>query len=559
MTAVAILALVAQVSVTSSAPAAPARDNSLPKGTASIKGRVVAADSGRAMRRVQVSLSGSDLGEAKSMSTTAQGVFEFKDLPPGRFTITASRAGYIRLQYGQQRPGEPGRPLQLAEGEHLEKIDFTLPRTGWITGRITDELGDPLPGVSVYPAQWKYFRGRRRLVPVSSGSVPFNQTDDTGQFRITGLEPGEYFVLATTRTVWTVDDHPDQRIGFLPTYSGGTANPPDALRIRVSMGQEAPAGDFAMVPGKVASISGTATYSSGQPLAGETVNMSQEFSGPGSSSSFGMPGSKVNPDGSFLIKNVAPGEYRISVRGPGDKEHPAEGVTMTVNVAGEDVTGLMLVAGSGGSVSGRVISDTGAAIPFPEQSRMRVSARPIDPTSTYSSFDNDNGRVKDDWTFDVANVYGVNKLSIGPLPTGWAVRSIDIAGKDYADVPIDVHGGVHLDNATIVLSKTLPRLQGTLRDASGVPAEGTVLLFPEDSVKWTEDSRLVRSTRPDQGGTFELRNLIPGLYLVTALDYIREGEWADPDVLEKLRSGATRVRVDETAAQPVALILKKQQ
>ena len=221
-------------------------------------------------------------------------MFEFKDLPAGRYSISATRSGYLRLQTGQRRPGEPGRPIQLIDAQRVTNADFALPRSGSITRRITDELGDPLGDVSIFPAHWKYFRGKRRMVPVSGGG-PFNRTDETGQFRITGLEPGEYFVLATSRTTWTVDDHPDEKIGFLPTYSGGTANPIEAQRIKLAMGQEASAGDFAMVPGRVATISGTATYSSGLPIAGESINMMQEFAGPGSSSSFGMQVAEGEP------------------------------------------------------------------------------------------------------------------------------------------------------------------------------------------------------------------------------------------------------------------------
>ena len=62
----------------------------------------------------------------------------------------------------------------------------------------------------------------------------------------------------------------------------------EAQRIKLAMGQEASAGDFAMVPGGWRRSSGTATYSSGLPIAGESINMMQEFAGPGSSSSFGM-------------------------------------------------------------------------------------------------------------------------------------------------------------------------------------------------------------------------------------------------------------------------------
>lgn len=559
--AVVVLAASPQSSMTVTSPPAvqaAQRDPGAAKGTASIKGKVVAADSGKPMRRVQISLSSPELSESRSMSTTAQGVFEFKELAAGRYTVSATRPGYIRLQYGQRRLGEPGRPIQLADGQRVADADFSLPRTGSIAGRITDELGDPLPDVSIFPAQWKYYRGKRRIVPVSGGG-PFNRTDDTGQFRITGLEPGDYYVMATSRTTWTVDENPNERIGFLPTYSNGTANPAAATSVKVAMGQEASAGDFAMVPGRVATISGTATYSSGLPIAGETINVNQEFSGPGSSSSFGMQGTKVNPDGSFTIKNMAPGEYKLSLRGPGDKDHPAEGVTLTVSVTGEDLIGVMLVGGSGGSVTGRVVSDTGEAVALPPSSRMRVSARPVDPTSTYTSFDNDNGRVKDDWSFEVMNVYGLNRLSVNPLPTGWAVRRIEHDGKDYADVPVELRGGQKLDNVQVVLSKTLPRFQGTLLDDRGQPAEGTALLFPEDSARWGEDSRLVRTARPDALGSFEFRNLIPGEYLSIALEYVRDGDWSDPEFLERLRERAIKVHVDDKGTAPVRLTLKKPQ
>ena len=189
----------------------------------------------------------------------------------------------------------------------------------------------------------------------------------------------------------------------------------------------------------------------------------------------------MNPDGSFVIKNVAPGEYRLSVRGPGDKDHPAEGVTMTLSVTGEDLTGVVLAGGSGGSIAGRVVSDTGEVVPSPASSRMRVFARPVDPTSTYTSFDNDNGRVKDDWSFELTNVYGMNRLSINPMPTGWAVRRIEHDGRDYADVPVDLHGGQKLDGVSIVLPSRCPDHRTLLDERAS--AEGTALIF--------------RKTRPD--------------------------------------------------------------
>jgi len=40
---------------------------------------------------------------------------------------------------------------------------------------------------------------------------------------------------------------------------------------------------------------------------------------------------------------------------------------------------------------------------------------------------------------------------------------------------------------------------------------------------------------------------------------VRDGDWADPEFLAKLKDDATRVRVDEKGAEPVRLTLKRGQ
>jgi hypothetical protein len=342
----------------------PARDTSATerKGTAVIKGRIVTADGGRPLRRVQVTVTSPELAEARNVSTSAQGLFEVKELPAGRYTLSASRAGFLRLQYGQRRPGEGGRPLQLADGQTLERVDFALPRMSVISGRITDEIGEPLAGVTVFPMQAKFFRGRKRMVP--SGGMGMVRTDDTGEYRLIGLEPGEYYVMGTTRDSWTVDGDDTQRVGFGPTYYTGTLVVSNAQAVKVGLGQEASGIDFGMVPGRVVKISGTAMSSAGVPLAGESVSLGQEFTGPTFSSMFGFGGTKIAADGTFTIKDVSPGEYRLTVRLPGDKDRLTESATTMVTVLGADVEGVTLVTGGGGSVSGRVITDDGVPPPL---------------------------------------------------------------------------------------------------------------------------------------------------------------------------------------------------
>ena len=74
-----------------------------------------------------------------------QGRFEFANLARGRYTVTASKGGYVSLSYGQQRPGDMGQPVELTDRQSFTGIDVRLPRGGVISGRILDEFGEPLP------------------------------------------------------------------------------------------------------------------------------------------------------------------------------------------------------------------------------------------------------------------------------------------------------------------------------------------------------------------------------------------------------------------------------
>jgi hypothetical protein len=328
----------------------PARDRvPAQTGTAAIRGRVFAADSGRPLRRARITLTAPELGtENRTTSTNPEGRFEIKDLPAGRYTMTVARSGYLTLRYGQRRPLEQGKPLQIADRQLVENVDFSLPRMSIITGRITDEVNEPISGVQVWAMRSVYFEGRRRLVPMGSNLV----TDDAGQYRLLGIVPGIYYLMATIRETWTINESGvEQVMGYAPTYFPGTTAVTEAKRITVGIGQEVSNIDFSLIPGRAAKISGAAMDSRGRPLAGQSVSLGQEFRGPNQMSMFSFSGSPVGPDGTFTIKNVSPGEYKLMARASTDGKIPGtqiqEAAAMVVTVSGVDVDNVTLVTSAG--------------------------------------------------------------------------------------------------------------------------------------------------------------------------------------------------------------------
>jgi hypothetical protein len=430
--------------------------------------------------------------------------------------------------------------------------DFVLQHTALISGHIFDEAGEPLAGAQVLTLQMRFFNGRRRLTPVRGNTF----SDDTGQFRLSGLEPGDYYVQASSRETWEGDPPEKQMLGFLPTYYPASAMPSDAQRVRVRAGQEVSI-DISLVPGKVGKVSGTVFNSQGAPLAGETVSLSYEVRGENFMMMSGGQSTKINPDGTFAFRNVAPAEYHVNVRTPATADRPAEAANVIVSVVGGDTDGINVTTSAGGTVTGRVIVEGDAALPSP-LSKMTVRALPVDrDTAVNFAGVPDNGRVRDDGSFELKSVFGSARLTVGPLADGWAIRQIDQAGKDYTVQPFETSGPA-LDGFTIVLTNRFPAISGTLRDAKGAAVpEGTAILFPDESSLWVEDLRTIRTARVDQSGLFTIKGVRPGNYLCVAAVGVANNQWNDPEYLESLRQDALRVTAKEGEDQRLDLTVRK--
>jgi hypothetical protein len=289
------------------------------------------------------------------------------------------------------------------------------------------------------------------------------------------------------------------------------------------------------------------------------VTMMREIGGPtmwmGSAVAVGS--TKVAGDGSWTLSNIPPGEYRLSVRAAARGNDPAQEGQVTINVAGVDVEGLSLVAGAGGTVRGDVVTDDGSPLPAGFD-RMQVRP-PFNPNARImiSVLHPDNGRVQSDGSFEVQGVLSDTVLSIGPLTGEWTLKALEVDGRDMADLPLPIEHGKTLSGVHVVLTSRPTTIRGALRDERHNPAEGTVIVFPDDSATWREGSRTIRATRLDQRGLFTFKGLPAGDYFLVALDSAQEGQWYDPEFLEGLKGRAKRVAIADAESKQVDLVLRK--
>ena len=129
---------------------------------------------------------------AQRVLTDADGRYEFRRAA-GR-PIFGQRLENRRLsagRYGQTQPGMSGKPVVLADNQTAGDIDIRLPRGAVITGRITDEFGDPVPSARVTLMRQQFRQGQRTLTPANNAT-----TNDIGEYRLFGLAPGQYYVSA---------------------------------------------------------------------------------------------------------------------------------------------------------------------------------------------------------------------------------------------------------------------------------------------------------------------------------------------------------------------------
>ena len=439
-----------------------------------MRGRVLAGDTGKPVAGATVTLvetraSNPAERQRRWIRTDADGRWEVPDLRPGAYTLSVSKAGYLTIEYGQKRPFERGKSLEVAAGQLLDRIDIALPRGGAITGRVFDEFGDPAAAVFVRGLRQRYVDGRRELTPLTEALEGLANgggdiTDDLGLFRIYGLSPGDYYVSAS----FNPPGEAATAIGYPAVYYPGTPSPAEARRIRIGLGEEAQNINVTLVSARYAVVSGMVLNSLGAP-----ASASIQLAGADPVAGLAVAPARTTSNGAFTLRSVPPGRVPDCMRMTCGRQPGAqEFASIPVSIGGEDVTALAVMTAPGATAGGRVVFEDGAKV------NARMFVRSVTTAAGTPTFSNTSVGVDPDLRFEMSGLTDRQTFRTGMLPEGWFFKSVTHEGVDITDAGYDFKPGQRISGIEIHLTRRATTLSGTVQDDRGSPVvDYTVVAF----------------------------------------------------------------------------------
>jgi hypothetical protein len=528
-----------------------------PRPTGVLRGHVFGAD-GRAIPHATVRLLPvPPTGGVPFVSVIADdtGSYELTDLAPSTYRLIASKAGFSPIRTddpaSMQPPFGSTREIPVGDGETRDHVDVRLARWVTLSGRIVDEIGDPLPGASVELLRLRYQAGRRRLV----GTVPTSRlTDDLGRYRLFGVAPGNYIVSASVGAVASAD-----LPGYARSYFPGTPNAGEAQFVSVGQSQDVVGTDFAMSLVRTGRIAGTLFNAEGEPTAGGSLRL---LSSARSTAAISVPvGARILGDGRFEFPNVPPGQYVIQAdRGRRQPSVEGEFGALAITFNGEDLTDVIVQMSAGSSISGRFTFESYDPSKLPPSGNVELVPAPVDFDTTPQSVA--TAAVADDWTFEMSGINGPRRLSLPRPPVGWMLKEIRVNGIDVTDRPLPFGTDEQsLTDVEVVLTDRVSGVSGTVTDAAGRPASAVgVVLFAADRDRWYPQSRFVRYIVARSDGAFAFTGLPAGTYYAAAFKQLPSelnGAWQDPEFLETLTPSATTVTMRDGETQSLAMKISR--
>ena len=502
---------------------------------AAIAGSVVDALTGQPLSGAQVlvrALGGGRSGEPSSTRTNSDGQFAVEHLSPGRYLVSATHDGYVNQQgFGARR-----RMAMITGTERIDGFVVRLTPSASISGRILDNMGKPLPNASVRAMRRSNASWARGLSNITSV-----QTNAAGEYRVTDLPRGDYFLRASYLHPPKLKAESDQ--AYVPFYYPGVGDFSHAVALNMREGEELSGIDIRIAPVHTVRVRGRVVNVL-TSLPAKDIQV--KLTGDDGEQTLSPTSPTTGPTGAFEFLGVPPGSYLLVA---GQPPATPQGKTLrgrtTVEVGDRDVEDVEAAVGPGLDISGRVHVDGSASV---DLSRLEVSLSPQDSFGFGFEPDPLSATVKADGTFLLSEVpEGNYTVNVFPVPSGYYAKTTP---PNLLETGITVGRGTSV-TLDFTLSPGLAQVEGTVMEGNETRGGVSVVLVPEGSRR--AYPRFFRQAVTDQSGRFALRAVPPGDYKLFAAEDISVGYFMDSDPSSSSENQGKEVHLEEGAHAEVQL------
>jgi hypothetical protein len=508
-----------------------------------IAGTVVSKTDLRPLARSRITLRDEkDPNKFESLITGEDGKFEFAGVPAGKYSLSGAKRGFIAASYDQH--DQFSTAIVTGAGLDTETLVLRLAPDAVIAGRVLDEAGEPVRHASVTLYYDEHSSGVDQIRQSNNA-----QTDDLGQYEMTPLRPGTYFLAASAKPWYAVhppsesagsrsgrstnansesdqDDAPPAverslDVAYPVTYYPDVTAADDALPIPIRGGERVEADiHFTPVPSLhlLFRIPDAGNH-------GFSVPQLEQPAFDGSTHVETGIARSVSP-GLVEVTGIPAGRYNIRLFGQGQSLQ-MNGIDLTKD--GDEVDTSK--ADAAGSVKVSVQIPGEAALP----SGLTVGLRSGNRMVAASSFDS-KGEAE-------LKQIAVSRYEVAVWGGGkrYAIVRMSAEGAEVSGHTLTVAAGSSPSVSLTLVSGNV-EIRGTATRAGKGLAGTMVVLVPKDP----EVNRdLFRRDQSDLDGTFTLRSVVPGTYTLLAIENGWDLDWSQPGVIAAYLKRGRKIEVGQ--------------
>jgi Carboxypeptidase regulatory-like domain len=504
----------------------------------SVEGTVVNDGSGLPLKRAHVVLRPEKAGaSAVGVDTDDKGAFAIRDVDAGRYSLSASRDGYLASTVCLIGAVRLPQIFNIGAKETIAGLTFRLLPFAVMAGRVTFEDGEPAMGIRVEAYREYRIHLRHGYLLAATAS-----TNDRGEYRMFGLQPGSYIVSASERSA-VANELVHETLRYATTFFVNSTKLSEAVPVRLEYGQEIGGIDVLLARVRKVKLRGhVISGATGEAVAGATIAMQRVDAHNTASIALPVPAT-FDRDKRFEIRDVTPGAYVIWAEGGDGGKTLVGHVPLTVGESDIDTLDVTMLGERAGSavlvVDGGVKLEAPVRLRFePRNERGRVVEAPGEGEAFQFS-------LMGDERYD---------LFVTNLPNDYYLSAVRVNGADSMAMGIDGNAASASRPFEVVLDARGGTVSGrVLGSDDSLWSRASVALIPDPPGGRVQS---YREGGADENGLFLLRGVAPGRYVFIAWLDDPPCDYYDPDGLARCRAAGMSVEVQAGGAQNVELKMK---